>query len=158
MNVITHANAYSLYPYATLVDKRALIIRTGGAGQEIGRAKYADRGWTLVEDLGPAQMTTALFCFSDCEFIAGERYIGDGHTWRIPLPEITLGNDETLPAIPDTLPLNCWRLTYQMDALPELEFDIVDDVKLRYRYAYTTQSMDLVTRIQPFMKLDANEP
>ncbi|KAF9049591.1 hypothetical protein BDZ89DRAFT_925048, partial [Hymenopellis radicata] len=47
MNFIAYDKAYSLYPRATFVKMEALNITTNGSGQELGRQKYADRGWKL---------------------------------------------------------------------------------------------------------------
>ncbi|KAJ7635105.1 hypothetical protein FB45DRAFT_910776 [Roridomyces roridus] len=74
MNIITHASAYSLYPWSTFVTKRALQVGYSMTNREDGRKKYIKRGWQMS--------STAPTC---AEFEEGLRWVGDRHTWTLPL-------------------------------------------------------------------------
>ncbi|KAK7028455.1 hypothetical protein R3P38DRAFT_927432 [Favolaschia claudopus] len=80
MNFITHSTAFSLYPWHTFVLQKALIIETVGTGQEIGRQKYIDRGWTMLEF--PASNSNSELG------VRIPRCVGDSFTWSIPLPPL----------------------------------------------------------------------
>ncbi|KAJ6495908.1 hypothetical protein DFH09DRAFT_1002254 [Mycena vulgaris] len=122
MNVLSHDHAYALYPEATFVYRDALVIVTAGAGQEAGRQKYVDRGWKML-DVAESR-----------EFGGGPRWVGDRHTWTIPLRPSAHG-----PVLLDLCPLNSWRLVY-VDTEPGEPRKIrtkcgnADDPSLRYQY------------------------
>ena len=93
MNIISHDKAYALYPQSTFITNRALIIETAGAGQEAGRQKYMDRGWTMIKRPNAG----------DDEFDDIVRWVGDRFTWTISLPPL-------LVAVPDLCIINSWEL------------------------------------------------
>ncbi|KAJ7195144.1 hypothetical protein B0H12DRAFT_1198091 [Mycena haematopus] len=86
MNFITYENAFSLYPWSTFVGKEALVVETVGAGQEIGRQKYADRGWEMIRSPSASYK-------SELGIRVG-RSVGDLFTWSISLP--LLGHGDTV--------------------------------------------------------------
>ncbi|KAF7341847.1 hypothetical protein MSAN_02040200 [Mycena sanguinolenta] len=80
MNTITYDKAFSLYPWSTFVTSEALVVETVGAGQEVGRQKYADRGWAL---------THAMSASRNSELgVRVHRSVGDRFTWTISLPPL----------------------------------------------------------------------
>ncbi|KAF7341848.1 hypothetical protein MSAN_02040300 [Mycena sanguinolenta] len=80
MNVITHDKALSLYPRSTFVTNEALVVETAGAGQEAGRQKYADRGWTLIHTMSASRNSEL--------GVRVRRSVGDRFTWTISLPPL----------------------------------------------------------------------
>ncbi|KAJ7635114.1 hypothetical protein FB45DRAFT_1143097 [Roridomyces roridus] len=74
MNLISHASAYSLYPWSTFVTKRAVQVGYSMTSREEGRQKYIDRGW---------QMSSSAPTSTEFQ---GLRWVGDRHTWTLPLP------------------------------------------------------------------------
>ncbi|KAJ6506807.1 hypothetical protein C8R45DRAFT_1208793 [Mycena sanguinolenta] len=98
MNIITHDKAFSLYPWSTFVTKEALVVETVGAGQEAGRKKYADRGWTMIHAMSASRNSEL--------GVRVHRSIGDRFTWTISLPPLSTDPNEN----PDSI-LSCeWEL------------------------------------------------
>ncbi|KAJ7450074.1 hypothetical protein B0H11DRAFT_1928451 [Mycena galericulata] len=119
MNIITHDKAYALYPNSTFVAKTALIVETSGAGQEAGRQKYVDRGWTMVPT--PSVSSTSELG------VRAIRWVGDHFTWILPLsppPEDTHQ---------DFCPLNSWYLDCADDTTTT-KWDLFEHPALEYSY------------------------
>ena len=77
MNVISCDTAYSLYPLATFEERKALICRPPYDDRTYAaHNKYYDRGWEVREDHDYAEERFILYA---------QRWIGDKHTWKIPL-------------------------------------------------------------------------
>ncbi|KAF7335577.1 DUF607-domain-containing protein [Mycena venus] len=118
MNIITPYNAFALYPHSTFVTKEALIVETVGAGQELGRQKYVDRGWSMTpkpslkrnSELGVRRL----------------RWVGDKFTWTITLPPLTVNTT-------DMCCINSWQLENE-DETTETTWKIWDSPVLRYKY------------------------
>ncbi|KAF8184041.1 hypothetical protein K438DRAFT_1766486 [Mycena galopus ATCC 62051] len=77
MNIITPDHAFALYPWSTFVTNEALVIETVGSGQELGRQKYRDRGWNMIES--PSYSSK-----SELGVRMG-RFVGDHFTWTVAL-------------------------------------------------------------------------
>lgn len=112
MNIITHSRAYSLYPRETFVERRGLICKTNGAEQEIGRQKYRDRGWTLIDTLHPFKYSKEVSSRRSA-FRPGQRWIGDRLTWTIDLGHLPTVAPST--AIPKDMAAHSWNLVYDAE-------------------------------------------
>jgi hypothetical protein len=144
MNIITHANAYSLYPDTTFHKSITMKISTYGPGQELGLEKYTRRGWRVIHGLsgnglhGPSPDYGA-------EMMSGTRWVGDDRTWTISLPPI---NSSESQSAPDVLPLNAWTLCFENnEAL--IRTDVLDDPSLRYRVTFNRESFKILDNIWP---------
>jgi len=123
MNFITHDRAYSLYPRATFEERRSLMYGTGTASRKKARAKYVERGWTMLDGI-----TGDDFHNLNSSLVRGPRYVGDRRTWAIPiLPKV----DAPCPPIAE---INSWSLTYDMALKPLLYFSSLISPQLRYCY------------------------
>ncbi|KAL1746875.1 hypothetical protein HDZ31DRAFT_15883, partial [Schizophyllum fasciatum] len=81
MNVITHRNAFSLYPYETFHAMRALVARRRpGRREEEAFRKYSERGWHICRGV-PRSETDDPYE----EFGQGTRRVGDEMSWTLPL-------------------------------------------------------------------------
>ncbi|KAJ7862068.1 hypothetical protein B0H13DRAFT_2671757 [Mycena leptocephala] len=123
MNVITHDNAFALYPWSTFVTHQALIVGTVGAGQEAGREagrqKYIDRGWTMVR---------APSLSSESELgVRMVRWVGDSFTWTISLP--TFLPTKAL----DLCRINSWQL-YFNGKTTRTTWELLNNPALEYSY------------------------
>jgi hypothetical protein len=146
MNIITHANAYALYPHATFCKRVGLIIPTGGAGQDIGREKYRQRGWKLVDRITISEATSVLTesIWDNDEFTVGDRYIGDDKTWTIPLsPPVAFYKRP----VKDVLPLNSWAVEYRTLDFPDMVFEVLELPRLKYTITYTRSSFRILRAI-----------
>ncbi|KDR77631.1 hypothetical protein GALMADRAFT_119757 [Galerina marginata CBS 339.88] len=122
MNVITHDMAYSLYPHATFEERRSLIISTEGSKQDHARAKYAKRGWSLIERPSLDETKRPV-----SDFATGLRYVGDSRCWKIPiLPEMDIPSS--------FIESNSWQLTYNESLEGVMSFSILLTDNLRYSY------------------------
>ena len=122
MNIITHNNAYSLYPKATLEDRQSLMISTEGSNQDAARDKYIARGWSMIENPLPEELARR-----KSPFRPAKRYIGDSRCWTIPIePRLDLpgGFIET----------NTWGLTYDSENVPTMSFKVLLTDCLRSSY------------------------
>ncbi|KII94493.1 hypothetical protein PLICRDRAFT_120574 [Plicaturopsis crispa FD-325 SS-3] len=131
MNLISFANAYSLYPKATFEERRSLITPTAASShmQTEGRDKYVSRGW---------KMTTLSRQERDdprSSFGLGDRWLGDRLTWTLPLgaecPAIRSSEGSQLNT--DNLALHNWCLRLDLsDAV--MEFEILISPALKFHY------------------------
>ncbi|KAJ7457385.1 hypothetical protein FB451DRAFT_593931 [Mycena latifolia] len=120
MNVLTHDKGYALYPWSTFVTGEALIIETAGAGQQMGRQKYIDRGWEMINSPSLNQK-------SELGVRIG-RWVGDAFTWTLPL---WYGASAT--RTPDLCRLNSWRL--DCDAHTTwTHWEVLQNAALKYEY------------------------
>ncbi|KAJ7666750.1 hypothetical protein DFH06DRAFT_983996 [Mycena polygramma] len=118
MNVITHKNAYALYPRSTFVTKEALVVETVGAGQEVGRQKYIDRGWAMT-------WTPSLSRRSELG-VRLVRWVGDPFTWTISLPRLLF---ETT----DLCLVNSWQLECDGETT-RTSWSLLHNPALKYKY------------------------
>ncbi|KAJ7187226.1 hypothetical protein C8R46DRAFT_981506 [Mycena filopes] len=119
MNIISHANAYALYPQSTFIASQALIVTTAGAGQGPGRQKYADRGWRMIELPGArdTEMADELL-----------RWVGDRFTWTIALPPLPID-------VPDLCIINSWTLDwYNYPGSIRMHWYVLELGGLEYKY------------------------
>lgn len=87
MNVISHAHAYALYPYATFIDRVSWNIvkyRGSDSYHDAARQKYIDRGWTMID--WPSALAVTRPC-SEFRF-RSRRCVGDLSCWVIPLSPV----------------------------------------------------------------------
>ncbi|KAJ6530282.1 hypothetical protein B0H19DRAFT_1006407 [Mycena capillaripes] len=119
MNVITHDNAFALYPRLTFVTKQALVVETDGAGQEAGKQKYVDRGWTMIRSPSLSRKSEL--------GVRLLRWVGDKFTWTISLPPLTI--DTT-----DLCRINSWQLDYDFDEETWTTWGMLSNRSLRYKY------------------------
>ena len=104
MNVITHRNAYALFPYETYHAKRALVARkTPARHEEAALAKYQTRGWKIRKSVYDAEADDP-----KREFGQATRRVGDKMTWVVPLNQ---RGEHSALAI-DTVVGNSWTLMY----------------------------------------------
>ncbi|KAJ3925892.1 MAG: hypothetical protein NXY57DRAFT_1030718 [Lentinula lateritia] len=86
MNIITYSHAYALYPRATFLDRVSMtnaLFSTQDHRHGLARAKYAGRGWTMIE-----RPSIAMSLRQRSEFWFGGRSVGDAACWTIPLSPI----------------------------------------------------------------------
>ncbi|KAJ7678347.1 hypothetical protein B0H17DRAFT_1235975 [Mycena rosella] len=120
MNVLTHDRGYALYPRATFETATALIIETVGAGQELGRQKYVDRGWP---------MTAAASVSRDSELgVRMVRWVGDAFTWTLPLRP-----DAPRDSVPDLTCINSWKIDCDTTTT-RTHWAMLKHPELRYKY------------------------
>ncbi|KAI4519203.1 hypothetical protein K525DRAFT_258722 [Schizophyllum commune Loenen D] len=104
MNIITHRNAYALFPYETYHAKRALVARkTPARREETALAKYQTRGWKIRRSVYDAEADDP-----KREFGQATRRVGDKMTWVVPLNQ---RGEQSALAI-DTVVGNSWTLMY----------------------------------------------
>lgn len=140
MNVITHRNAFSLYPRSSFIERRSLAFSSPMARENRERAleKYDARGWDIFRELPIADLVWFrrdepqpgfnnhtggydLLPDSPREFSPILRGVGDQLTWTIALPEAAGGI-----ALPQELAdTNTWRLERHVsDYLVHIEYSI----------------------------------
>ncbi|KIP08840.1 hypothetical protein PHLGIDRAFT_12311 [Phlebiopsis gigantea 11061_1 CR5-6] len=114
LNVISYSHAYALYPRATFLDRVSLSLLPRSVLDDAVEAKYSQRGWRFLHALPPPPLPDVVnpatgrvlmryTRLSECEhcahcvrrraeersitraFPAGPRWIGDGHSWVVPL-------------------------------------------------------------------------
>ncbi|KAK2464969.1 hypothetical protein APHAL10511_003045 [Amanita phalloides] len=105
MNVITHNMAYSLFPYATFQQRRALACGTNGGNRSWARDKYRERGWEVERRFDTPEMRSIR-----SDFIFGRRWVGDGRCWMIPLQPYLSEYAETEGIVRDRITSNSWRI------------------------------------------------
>ncbi|KAF9499597.1 hypothetical protein BDN71DRAFT_1441739 [Pleurotus eryngii] len=106
MNLITASYAYSLYGEETLEKKLALPVDIGRSALgnlEAARAKYVDRGWTMVPSQAEALRLKAFEGWA-------ARHVGDSKCWIVRLPQVE-GTDVFKKT--DPLRRNEWALGYK---------------------------------------------
>ncbi|TFK65654.1 hypothetical protein BDN72DRAFT_735553, partial [Pluteus cervinus] len=82
MNFVTETTAYSLYPWATFVEKRALAFGDAKKSTKL-RRKYASRGWNILEFVDQdIQSNKNSDFYIDIKY-GTKRYVGDDHCWII---------------------------------------------------------------------------
>lgn len=134
MNIITYEKAYCLFPYATLEERRALIVATDGPGQGPAMEKYRERGWEMLLSLSSRERNSR-----DPSIPFGFRFLGDRHTWTLPLdlngvalPRAINSGSSALshdPAIATS-----WVFKYVPDDGGDVDFKSVEDDRLLYTH------------------------
>lgn len=131
MNIITHDKAYSLYPKATLEERRSLMYSTEGLKQDSARKKYKKRGWSMVERLTVEELQDPVSAFTP-----GHRYVGDSKCWTIPL------SSPPLMDLPEGfIETNTWALKYDFDLLPIMSFKVLLTNCLNYSYLVVDEEL-----------------
>ncbi|KAK2464968.1 hypothetical protein APHAL10511_003044 [Amanita phalloides] len=135
MNVITHNMAYSLFPYATFQQHRALACGTNGGKRGKAREKYRERGWEVERRFDTPEMRSRR-----SDFIFGRRWVGDGRCWMIPLQPYLSEYAETDGLVRDRITSNSWRIVHSYDEANSRMFFICAPhwrtlgQRLRFRY------------------------
>ncbi|PPQ73352.1 hypothetical protein CVT24_012190 [Panaeolus cyanescens] len=136
MNIISHDHAYCLYPKATLLQKRSLVIYRPGFAEHHSQDaldKYRRRGWTMV--VSPEREDYAL---STSAFRIGNRHIGDNLCWTIPLGRPSTASDDLIEANSWTLCQSELRLGRLLHAhrslrLESLRFSYVANARTKHQ-------------------------
>lgn len=94
-------------------------------------AKYAARGWTVVEDLHPNIQDNP---YADLRL--GARWVDDGHSWVLPLPPLPApASASSVKEQPDAFSLNSFTLTRNADdGLPEIGYALITAPELATTY------------------------
>ena len=150
LNVISYSHAYSLYPRATFHNRVSLELIPNATFDESVRTKYSARGWRFIQQLPRTSIellnsiTGQLIRYptndgcSECAhcrrkreeeesiiraFPTGPRWIGDKHSWVLPLNlegvqlPTRLGDSSTsTPMSRDPSFITTWRM---VDRRPE---------------------------------------
>ncbi|KZV93101.1 hypothetical protein EXIGLDRAFT_835998 [Exidia glandulosa HHB12029] len=101
MNFITWDRVYSLYPRATLEERRALVTFDKGVRFEEAMLKYTSRGYRIETMLFKEDTTAGAFAL-------GPRWVGDERCWVVKLDTTGI----TPPVYPLDPEVNSWRLAY----------------------------------------------
>ena len=134
MNVISYEKAYCLFPYATLEERRALIVPSDGPGQEPAIEKYKERGWKMLLSLSSRERNA-----SNPSFALGPRFMGDRHTWTIPLDLTGVQPPRALtsrtPALTtDPVAATSWVFKYEHDEGGDVSFETASSTYLLYKH------------------------
>ena len=130
LNAISYNYAYSLYPRATLHERRTLILY-----DEDGVEIVTDQGTTDYQDLHfetLEKLDESAFTKQDraSPFPLGWRSPHDLHTWKLPLPSIGI---MTAPSH-DPLSICSFLLRYSVTAMTTVTFRSISPVSLKYDY------------------------
>jgi hypothetical protein len=153
MNIITHANAFSLYPRATFIENRSIACRetTPPESHKAALSKYEARGWKVVKIL-PRQELYYVMGVSDRRVFPKRSYsrrsspnprttphevnwpvrvIGDDLTWSVSLPPIS--GQVQGPRLGEMLYSNSWRMRVErMDRIVDMVFEVKHSPWLKY--------------------------
>ncbi|KAK2464967.1 hypothetical protein APHAL10511_003043 [Amanita phalloides] len=132
MNVITHNMAYSLFPYATFQQHRALVCGPSGEKRSWAHEKYRERGWEVEPYIDIDEMMSIR-----SDFIFGRRWVGDGRCWMIPLQPYLSEYAETEGVVRDRITSNSWMIVHPNQANSEMFFISTpprQEFCLRFRY------------------------
>lgn len=125
MNIITHRTAFALFPRATFLDRRSLIVnKSGNLHREEARRKYIARGWSMVPIVSAFEATHDM-----SDFKAGFRHIGDRRTWTIDLTPPVMAQN-----VSETLTINSWDREYTECHGTVNVHDSVGDRMLKFTY------------------------
>ncbi|KAJ6457003.1 hypothetical protein C8R47DRAFT_1328622 [Mycena vitilis] len=102
----------------TFVTREALVVETVGAGQEIGRQKYIDRGWTMTRVPSLDDQSEPA--------VRMVRWVGDRYPWTISLPPLPV---ETT----DLCTTNSYQLCYSAGTT-RTTWGLLDHPALEYKY------------------------
>ncbi|PPR07985.1 hypothetical protein CVT24_002697 [Panaeolus cyanescens] len=131
MNIITHDHAYCLYPKATLLQKRSLVIYRPGLEEghsEDALGKYRSRGWTMVKS-PPREDASSRWS----PFPIGERHVGDDLCWTIPLSSSPATGDNVIEA-------NSWGLRQSVVRLGRFVHEYAPLKLEALRFAYVSNA------------------
>ena len=123
MNVITHSTAYSLFPRLTFGQRVSRTFTSPASAPRPGpkwaaaHQKYTQRGFTFVDAVSGDPIHGSV-----------ERWIGDSHTWTIPLsPE--------LPHLEaDTLSISSFEEVFHPWNGTSIEYALCESSRLRNVY------------------------
>ena len=130
LNVITYNNAYSLYPRATLHERRTLILYDDSGIELVcleDTTTFKTLGFDALEELDAGEFTKQNHASS---FPLGWRSPYDLQTWRLPLPTIGV---TSLPSH-DPLSICSFLLRYSVAAMTTVAFQLMSSASLKYDY------------------------
>lgn len=120
LNVISFSYAYSLYSLATFHHRLSLSLIPASQLEATIQAKYTSRGWTFMHMIYHcAQCPHCVWlrkAFTQA-FPVGLRWIGDRHSWVLPLNmegvelPTTLGDGVSPPVPRDPCFVTTWEMT-----------------------------------------------
>lgn len=126
MNIITHSTAYSLFPRLTFKRRVSHTFSVSPRSTVAShkwpavRDKYIERGFSFVPTVS-----------DDPEHGSMDRWVGDSHTWTVPLR----------PSLPhlaaDTMATNAFRVVFDSTTGNQIEYEIFERVGLRSTYLTT---------------------
>ncbi|EMD40267.1 hypothetical protein CERSUDRAFT_44125 [Gelatoporia subvermispora B] len=145
MNVVAYDKAYALYPQATFEERISLVCKREAERQDDALTKYEERGWSMLRVLP----NSADDC-DDSGFQLGPRFLGDGHSWVIPLD--LAGVDRPPRASPLSAPLSqdpvaatSWRVGRHLaTGMAVIEFDTIQSEVLRYSYVIRDDEIERI--------------
>lgn len=123
MNIISHSTAYSLFPRLTFRERVSRTFTSPASAPRPGpkwtaaHKKYTERGFRFLQDIDGDPVHGSI-----------ERWIGDSHTWTIPLsPELPHLEEDTLSISSFQEVFNQWHGT-------SIEYDLCESSRLRFVY------------------------
>lgn len=149
MNFITHEKAYSLFPRATLVERRALtyLNRLHNFGHDSNRLafeKWLARGFHLGDYL-----TRAEFEDPGSAFAHGRRFVGDSKCLVLPIYPIR--EDLKGPGKESTVEINSFALEYNGGLEPIFNSMNVNLEGLKYPYVLTEdEAVFIMQEVTPY--------
>lgn len=156
MNIISYNKAISLYPRATLEERRALVCQTNGSSPQEALAKYELRGWEILRALPPPWEHTY---DRNGPFRVGRRWIEDGDSWVIPLDMIGVDlppatSPGSVPLKEDPVVFTTWELALTPGFSGKMEFDYLKDDKLFYQYVIEDEDAEDTVRLLVVSRYD----
>ncbi|KAJ6530291.1 hypothetical protein B0H19DRAFT_1192712 [Mycena capillaripes] len=136
MNVITHDNAFALYPHSTFATKQALVVGPMDAGKQAGRQNKSELGVRLL------------------------RWVGDKFTWTMSLPPLTIDTTDLCRINSWQLDYDFdekTRTTWGMLSTPSLRYkyitgdpgtvsNVLDEIESRYSTNLEAEFSQALTR------------
>lgn len=143
MNFISSDAAYSLYPVQTFENRTSLAMPSSRSSATAIH-KYVKRGWRIYYIVIPGEPAF---------FLGQVRWVGDKHTWRLPLDQT--GIQERPPLSPTSAPLtldpvllNGWKLrpSRQEDGIYEYHYYPIRTTLFRYNYVIPDEALSVLIR------------
>ncbi|KAJ3903197.1 hypothetical protein F5879DRAFT_167687 [Lentinula edodes] len=148
MNIITYSHAYALYPRATFLDRVSMtnaLFSTQDHRHGLARAKYAGRGWTMIE-----RPSIAMSLRRRSEFWFGGRSVGDSACWIIPLSPI---KNISVPNV-DFARINSWSHNFDVSKSRLVRCPRTHG-KLKYGYSLSKSTKTLEKLFQSLDDIEA---
>jgi hypothetical protein len=141
MNIISWEAIYSLYAFATLLDRRSLKIELPDclAKQQQGAAleKYAKRGFKIIDQ---PEWEERAGLREQTAFQERLRYVGDKYTLVLPLPLLKMEvGDKPLPVAHDCLSSHSWTLKLPETSSAYNSFSIYRSPALKWTYTLSDE-------------------
>ena len=125
MQIISAHHAISLYPFATIIQQRSLILTTRHSKESaIWKYKRENRGWEMVQEPTYSEVGNT---FQMSDFRGCMRHVGDRLCWTIPLPPLSSNNMSSTSTPP--LFANSWTLELWPDKC-KIKFSLIWRVRV----------------------------